>query len=242
MIRKILYFGMTLILVLYVQANGYVDVNNKRYNNEWKSLFDGEDASRHWTSVTGSGFPKAGWRVYGNELQLLPGRKGGDIITKQVFSNFELELEFKLDKNTNTGVKYLVSPLHTKEGKVEMNGLEYQMIDDEHHESVKNGISPKTETASAYLLYAPIRTKVMYGYGRWNKAKIKVQDTKISHWLNGELVLEFERGTPAFRQLVSETKSAQYSSRYGEAEYGHIMLTDHHDGASFRNIRIRELK
>ena len=38
------------------------------------------------------------------------------------------------------GLKYFVAPLHTKSGKVELNGPEYQMIDDVNHESVKGGL------------------------------------------------------------------------------------------------------
>lgn len=208
---------------------------------QWETLFDGKDASKHWTSVKGGGFPTQGWKVEDGVLKLVPGQKGGDIISKKVYSDFILEMEFKLDKNTNSGVKYLVSPLQTKAGKVELNGPEYQMIDDFNHESVKGGISPKTETGSAYLLYAPNKNKVLKPHGQWNKARIVVKGNLVEHWLNGKKILSYERGTDEFRALVAGTKFEMYSSRYGEAISGHIMLTDHQDASSFRNIRIKRI-
>ncbi|MVZ66566.1 DUF1080 domain-containing protein [Sphingobacterium sp. DK4209] len=208
---------------------------------QWESLFDGNNPSKHWTSVKGGAFPSHGWKAVKGELRLIPGQKAGDIMSKKVYGDFILEIEYKLAKNSNSGVKYLVSPLHTKDGKVEWNGPEYQMIDDENHEAVKGRISPKTETGAAYLLYAPNKNKQLHPYGQWNKARIVVQGKHVEHWLNGKKILSYERGTEEFRALVAGTKFEMYTSRYGEAESGHILLTDHQDASSFRNIRIKRL-
>lgn len=207
----------------------------------WESLFNGSDPGKHWVSVAGGTLPNAAWKVDQGTLRHEQGQRGGDLISKHVYKDFILELEFKLDKNANSGIKYFVAPLHTKSGKVELNGPEFQMIDDVNHESVKGGISPKTETGSVYLLYAPNDKKVFYGHGKWNKAKVVVRGKQVEHWLNGVKIVSYERGTSSFRALVAGTKFEMYQSGYGEAEYGHILLTDHQDGASFRNIRIKRL-
>ena len=68
----------------------------------------------------------------------------------------------------------------------------------------------------------------------------------MEHWLNGVKVLEFERGGEKFRETFKQTKwnkpEYQQEGPWGEAPEGRILLQDHSDAISFRNIRIREFK
>src|SRR5690606_38891591 len=160
------------------------------------------------------------WAVEDGVLTLLAGRKGGDIITREQFSDFELMLDFKLADSANTGIKYFVAPLENAKGKIELNGPEYQLIDDFQHEAVKDGKSPETSTASVYLLYPPTQ-QVLKPAGEWNEARIVAKGKYVEHWLNGVKVVEYERGSPDFKQRVSDTKFNEYRTPYGEAEFGH---------------------
>lgn len=216
-----------------------VRLSPKEREEGWELLFDGKDPAIRWRSVRDDRFPSEGWAVNDGVLTLLPGHKGGDIITREQFSDFELVLDFKLADSANTGIKYFVAPLENIEGKVELNGPEFQLIDDVKHETVKNNKSPKTSTASLYLLYRP-RQKV-FKPGDWNEARIVAKGKHVEHWLNGRKVLTYERGSPEFRRRVSGTKFNAYRTPYGEADSGYILLQDHHDAADFRNIRIRRL-
>lgn len=206
----------------------------------WELLFDGVDPSVKWRSVNQDQFPAEGWIVENDMLVLLPGRKGGDIITREQFSNFELILDYQLTDSANTGIKYFVSELKNDKGRISLNGPEFQLIDDFKHETVVDNKSPETSTGSLYLLYAP-QNKKLNASGEWNQAKIVAQGTKVEHWINGEKVLSYERGSKEFRDLVSKTKFREYITPYGEAESGHILLQDHWDKAYFRNIKIRRL-
>lgn len=214
-------------------------LSRKEAEAGWELLFNGQDPELRWISKKGDAFPTRGWEVKNGILVLQPGGKGGDIITREQFSDFELKLEFKLSDSANTGIKYFVSPLENARGRMELNGPEFQLIDDDKNETVSGGKSPITSTGSVYLLYVP-ENKRLKKAGKWNQVRILAKGSHVEHWLNGRKLLSYERGSARFRKLVSETKFKQYTG-YGEAQLGHILLQDHSDKAYFRNIKIRRL-
>ena len=98
-------------------------------------LFDGSSVD-HWRGIRSEGFPEEGWIINGNELIVLgrteDGHGGRDIITKKMYSDFVLELEFKLTELSNSGIKYFVrDDLPGNEGR--FLGPEYQLVDDEKY-------------------------------------------------------------------------------------------------------------
>jgi hypothetical protein len=84
------------------------------------------------------------------------------------------------------------------------------------------------------------KNKPVKPVGEWNTARIVIRGTRGEHWLNGVKVLEYDRSTPQFRQVVAESKFHIYP-HFGEANDGYILLQDHGFPVSFRNIKIREL-
>lgn len=219
----------------------YNTLSEKEKVEGWELLFDGKDPNIKWRSIKSDKFPAAGWVIEDEALVLLPGRKGGDVITREQFSDFELVLDYKLADSANTGIKYFVSEIKNAKGRTELNGPEFQLIDDYKHESVKDNKSPETSTGSLYLLYAP-KGKVLNKPGEWNQAKIVSKGKNVEHWINGKQVLSYERGSEEFRKLVANTKFKEYQTPYGEAIWGYLLLQDHKDKAYFRNIKIKRLK
>lgn len=195
----------------------------------WKSLFDGK-TTNGWRSVNKSSFPDIGWVIEDSTLTVLASKKGGDIVTVNQYSDFELSLEFRLTPGANSGIKYFVRPNSSI-------GLEYQIIDDENHSDAQKGVGDNRTLASLYDLI-PAENKVVNPIGEWNHARILVKSKHVEHWLNGVKVVEYERGTQMFRALVAKSKYKEYK-KFGEHVKGHILLQDHGDTVSFKNIKIK---
>lgn len=213
----------------------------------WTLLFDGETTDG-WRKVYEEEFPAEGWIVEDGNLVVLEsdGRQaggGGSIVTEERYSDFELTLDFKLTKGANSGIKYFVveNPDFFEDDPAGRGiGLEYQILDDENHPDAKNGVNGNRTVASLYDLIPADEDKRVNPIGEWNHVRLISQGNHIEHWLNGEMVLEYERGSDAYRALVDKSKYNVYEN-FGEASEGRILLQDHGNRVSFRNIKIREL-
>lgn len=165
---------------------------------------------------------------------------GGDIITIEQYGEFVLEWEWRmLTKGGNSGVKYFV-----KEGLAENRkygvGLEYQILDDENFSWMKDGRMKPGDYRTLGALYEiyPAKNTSPKPLGEWNRSRIVSQGKHVEHWLNGVLILEFERGSDDFKKRVAESKFASFEN-FGEADEGHILIQDHGSEMAFRNIKIK---
>ena len=186
-------------------------------------LFDKDDFSQ-WTKVNGEKVDK-GWSVKNGIVHRHT--KGGDIITKEKFKNFELSFEWKISETGNSGIKYRTR------GSL---GLEYQVLDDQKHRDNKN---PTHRAGSLYELVASPDSKPLKPVGEWNKGRIIAKENKIEHWLNGEKVVEITWGSEEWNKRFQKSKYRK-SEGFGSWE-GPILLQDHNDPVWFRNLKIRSL-
>jgi hypothetical protein len=207
----------------------------------WRLLWDGR-TTEGWRGATLSGFPPSGWEIADGVLSVLESggeesRAGGDIITVDTYSDFELEVQFRMTPGANSGIKYFVQPELNK-GEGSAIGLEYQILDDAKHPDAKEGRNGDRTLASLYDLIPAAADKPVRPIGEWNEARIVSRGRHVEHWLNGAKVLEYERGGPEFRRLVVLSKYKIWKN-FGEWARGHILLQDHGNRVSFRNIKIR---
>lgn len=203
----------------------------------WKLLWDGK-TSTGWKSIKSDAFPEKGWGIKDGVLTVL-GKIGGDIVTVDKFSSFDLKLEFKITKGANSGIKYFLDEDVARDNKTGL-GLEYQILDDANHPDAKAGISGNHTLASLYDLITASTDKKPKPVGEWNEARIVVKGKHVEHWLNGDKVVEYERGSPEFRELVAKSKYKN-NKNFGEFPEGRLLLQDHGDTVSFRNIKIKTL-
>ena len=168
---------------------------------------------------------------------------GGDIVTEDTFSDFELSVDFKISEGANSGIKYFVdSELNKGEGSA--IGMEFQVLDDKAHPDATQGKNGNRTVGSLYDLIraentASSRGKNFKGVGKWNNARIVVKGGHVEHWLNQIKVVEFDRFSQMFKALVEKSKYEKWEN-FGRIPEGLILLQDHGDEVSFKNIKIRE--
>jgi hypothetical protein len=231
------------VFVVNYQSNTLSDYEKKE---GWKLLFDGK-TSAGWIGANLKTFPTKpnGWIVKDGCMTILGSNGGeaanvGDIITTNEYSAFDLSFEFRMSTGANSGVKYFVTLNEDTKGSA--IGLEYQVLDDKVHPDAKLGRNGDRTLASLYdLIPANKPAKFIRPIGAWNTGRIVVYpNNHVEHYLNGVKVLEYERGSKEFRDLVAISKYVIWKN-FGEAKQGHILLQDHGFTVNFRSIKIKEL-
>jgi len=207
----------------------------------WGLLFDGISPTG-WCGIHSDMFPEAGWEV--RDLALVAtGEGGGDIITVEQYGDFDLRWEWRMDtRGGNSGVKYYVQEQGDPDQKHGL-GLEYQILDDANHEWMLEGKMKPGDyhtLGALYELYPPAAERISRPLGEWNSSRIVSRKGQVQHWLNGGLVLEFEKGSEDFLERVAASKFKDIEW-FGRNETGHILLQDHGSVVHFRNLKIRDL-
>ena len=199
-------------------------------NAEWTVLFDGKIV-KGLRGYKQSGFPDS-WEIVDETLKTIPGH-GVDLISEEVYKNFELELEWKVPEGGNSGIFYFA----TEEGDyIWQSAPEMQVLDDEKHTDGENTL---TSAGSLYAMIAP-SARVVKPVGSFNQVQIKVKDNHVEHWLNGTKIVEYIYGSDMMWDLVAKSKFSTMP-QFAKATEGHIGLQGDHGVIWYKNIRIRRL-
>ncbi|MBT3738595.1 MAG: DUF1080 domain-containing protein [Candidatus Marinimicrobia bacterium] len=199
-------------------------------NSEWTVLFDGETV-KGLRGYRQTEMPDS-WEVVDGTLKTKPDH-GIDLISEDIYKNFELELEWKVPIGGNSGVFYFA----TEEGDyIWQTAPEMQVLDDNEHTDGKNTL---TSAGSLYAMIAPSKS-VVKAVGEFNQVRIKVKDNQVEHWLNGTKIVEYTYGSKEMWKLVEKSKFNSMPL-FAKASEGHIGLQGDHGEIWYRNIRIRKL-
>ncbi len=218
----------------------------------WKLLWDGKTTSG-WRSPKSDAFPDRSWVIKDGVLSVVSSgnaesQVGGDIITRERYANFELVADFKTTYSCNSGIKIFVqpdiSPIDPKTGVKTAAGsaigMEFQILDDDHHPDAKLGRNGDRRLGALYDLMPVMGDKIVKPVGEWNRARIISRGKHVEFWLNGRMTVQFDRGSEAFRAAVAQSKFKDIPD-FGEWPDGHILLQEHGSEVSFRNVKLREL-
>jgi len=193
----------------------------------WKSLSD----PSAWRGYKTDSIPSR-WAFEGGVLSKT--RPVADIVSKDEYGNFELELEWRIGEEGNSGIFYRGTEEYDH---IYWSGPEYQLLD---NIKAADNKTPLTRAGAAYGLY-PAPDGHVKPVGEWNRTRIVAKGAHVEHWLNGFKLLEYELWSPDWEAKVKASKFGAWAN-YGRAKKGHIALQGDHNGAlAFRNIRIREL-
>jgi hypothetical protein len=154
-----------------------------------------------------------------------------DLVTRDTYQDFELELEWRVSPGGNSGVFYDVSE---SQEQAWHTGPEMQVLDDLVH---RDGKEPKTSAGSLYALIAPV-DKTLKPVGEFNQARLVKKGRHVEHWLNGKKVVEYELGSEPLAKLIAESKFKDMP-RFARESRGFVALQHHGEEVWFRNIRIR---
>jgi len=220
----------------FTVANEQNNVLSKKEKAEgWKLLFDGQSTAG-WHLYNGSSQFTL-WKVKDGELFVDPNDKSdaSDLVTDDLYRNYDLKFDWKLPKGGNSGVFINVAE-RTDLPRAWSSGPEYQLLD------AANPDFAKPEDRSGCLFsFGPQKTPVKSKPANaWNHSEIKQVNGKIQFYLNGTLTTEEDLSSKAWAEKV-EKSHFKNSPDFGKHLNGRIGLQDWATGISFRNIKIKEL-
>lgn len=208
---------------------------------EWTNLFDGQTLNG-WKRYNAASIGPL-WSVEDGVIVCKStgggeaSGDGGSLITTTQYGNFELELEFKLSENGNSGILYHVVEADSLPHAYD-SGPEYQLLDDAT--AAYGDLKEEQKAASLYDMYAAPATKKLNPVGEWNTARIVYNDGRVELYLNGEMTVSFDEGSEDWNERYNNSKWPEYPG-WNKFKKGAIGLQDHGNATWFRNIRIREL-
>lgn len=186
-------------------------------------LFDGKDMDQ-WTGNTRD------YTIEYGEMVINPSKgSGGNLYTKEEYSDFIFRFEFKLSPGANNGLG-VRTPL---QGDAAYQGIEIQILDNDA-EKYKY-LKPYQYHGSLYGIMAA-KKGFLNPVGMWNFQEVQVKGDSFKVILNGNVILD---GSIADAKLNGTLDSKEHPGLFRES--GHIAFLGHGSQVYFRNIRVKKL-
>ncbi|MBW7990184.1 MAG: DUF1080 domain-containing protein [Planctomycetes bacterium] len=237
------------LIILLVCSCGVLAVENNQLSPRekqqgFKLLFDGKTMDQ-WRNYKSEGI-KPQWQVI-DDAMVLTEKGGKNIVTKEKFRFFDLRLEWAISKGGNSGIMFRVDEQTTKRLPW-MVSPEYQLKDPYR--------KPRKSSGALYGLVAAPKG-ISKKPGEWNSTRILLApgpyDTaQLRCRLNGVqtigLTIDHSPDSEWSKLIKRRNKEEgvagtkfELPEEFFKAPTGLILLQDHGNKVSFRNIRIRSL-
>jgi len=174
----------------------------------WTTLINGEAGLENFTRDG-----DANWRAEGGAIVADKG-KGGFLVSKQSFGDYQLRVEFYPDHNTNSGI-YMRCSVREK------------LTDKLCHEANIFDQRPDQTFATGGIVHLGKVLQPVKAGGRWNVFEISAQGRKITLVLNGVKTAEIDNA-----QFLSGPIALQFGNLPNNVPGGAIR---------FRKIQVRPL-
>jgi len=173
----------------------------------WTSLIDGEKGLENFVREG-----DANWRAEGGAIVADKG-KGGHLVSKNSYKDFQIRAEFWADRNTNSGIWIRLSDPKNITTK---NSYEVNIYD----------ARPEPKYGTGAIVDVAAVSKMPKSAGQWNLYEITAKGDQISVVLNGEKTVEVKN-----KQSVQGPFSLQFGN-HGKQPGGAIR---------WRKVQVKEL-
>lgn len=173
-------------------------------------------------------FNPGSWAV---EDGVLTRKGGGSIWTKTQYADFVLDLEFKVDAGTNSGVFFRTADIKDSV----QTGIEIQIHDSHGREPGKHSCG------AVYDIQAP-KVNAVKPAGQWNRMTIMAKGPKISIVMNDEQIIDIDLDDWTEPHKNKDGSPNKFNTAYKDAaRIGAFGFQDHGKIVWYRNIKVKKL-
>ncbi len=227
-------FKSATFFVIFISSFFSVAQDNHLTDEEisqgWRLLFNGQDMSK-WRNFKKHDISDK-WQVKNGTMEL-SGRGGGDILTKEIYQNFDLKLEWKISMAGNSGIFILADELGKQ---IYSHAVEIQILDNKRH--ADNKVASHLSGSIYDMVASPSESHRPAGL--WNQVRILLDNKHLKVWQNSEITTDIVIGSEHWQELLKNSKFKDWQG-FAMSNLGHIGLQDHGDKVSFKNIKIKTL-
>lgn len=194
----------------------------------YELLFDGSTL-RHWLCTD----PDSKAWVIDNGTIFCRGEGGGYLYTAKRHDDFEMKIDFMVDRGANSGlfVRWddLSDPVQT--------GIEVQILD-----TAAAKVPGKYDSGAIYDCLAP-SVNAMKPALQWNSLLLRCRRNMITVTMNGKRIIQMDLDKWTKPNQNPDGTGNKYVTAYKDMpREGHVGLQNYGDKVWFRNAKIRTLK
>jgi serine/threonine protein kinase len=176
-------------------------------------------------------FPSASWEVRDGFLRSVPGSTPVDLLTRDKYEDFEFEMEYTIGAESNSGIIYRATEAATASHQT---GPEMQLVG----ASARGVDAPEHKHGALFGLLGTTRNPGVPPTGGYALAKVRVQNGRVEHMINLQVVLEYNWNDTALQQAG---RNRFKHPGFMWSQEGHIAIQHRGGEIMIRRMRIRRL-